>query len=394
MKNRSEKHKNIAITAGSFIFAVCLFLTKCYLGNSILSLIFDSFSMVACFIVAVAYIKRKKFSRFFITFVIYLFILLLASLINSSASPLLVFKTYCFAMMVIMFFELVDFSKSYARFVIKGWRNAIYLLVFLNLLTIILYPNGMLSVSIYESNWLLGYDNVHICFFYTALLFMFIHNYLFDKRAGFIDIALIASIYVQVIYCFSANSLVSLLIFTLLIMLCNKRIISKICNVKLLYFIYLIADYLLVYLRLQEKIAWVIVGIFKKNIILSGRTVIWDRVSRLIPNSILFGYGQEPLGVITSKLGNPAFAHAHNTILDITYKTGIAGLVAQAMLHLEAARELYIYRAHILARKITVILLSFMALTIVEARQENINMYIILAISFGIGRVIKGAKNE
>ena len=390
---KSISKNNFKTLFFSCIIALIFCLTKCHISYSFFKRIIEYLSIIISISIYLIYIKRNKYSKFVITFLLYLIVLILATLLNSNASINIIMKIYFLITAVIMYFDIIDFKKESSKYIIKGWYYAFYLITLINFITIIVYPNGMYKNSIYTNNWFLGYDNTHICFFYSTILFMFLDKYLSKRKYKLFDFTILVLITIQVFYCFSANSIVSFIVFiflTSLFTIKRKNKNSFKLNIKNFYLINLLFNLFFVVLRIQEKFEWLIVGVLGKKLDFSGRTVIWDKVVSLIRKQTFIGYGQEPVEIISNKLGNAAFAHAHNTILDITYKSGLLGLCLHSALHIQVIKELYSTKNNKLAIYVSILLFSFIILTIMEARQENFNLYLVLIIAFNIKKIIKG----
>ena len=112
----------------------------------------------------------------------------------------------------------------------------------------------------------------------------------------------------------------------------------------------------------------------------------------------LLGYGKEDIETVTDRLGNKAFSHAHNTILDVVFESGFYGLVAHFIVLIIPIKELYENRKNKLSQIISVTLFCFLLMMIFETRQENIGLFIVLTIAANIKHIIdykeENGKNE
>ena len=141
-------------------------------------------------------------------------------------------------------------------------------------------------------------------------------------------------------------------------------------------------------LKIQYLFDWLVVQILHKSLTFTGRTIIWDRVLVLIKRKPLLGYGFQTNEIVSNYLGNRAFVHAHNTILDIVYKGGLLTLLVFFKMIYYPIHELYTSRKNKLSSFISFILFCIFIMCIFEARQEKIGLYIILIISNNIKLII------
>ena len=378
-----------------FVIALSFCLSICHITNRYINYMINGIVLAFTFFTFFKYFSQRKYSVFSISFLIYIIVLFISSFLNDLATPELIIKSYLRIATCVLFFDMLSDNIVPTQRIIRVWYYAFAFTTIINFITILLYPNGMYRDSIYTTNWFLGYDNMHICFFLATIALMFVHKYINSRKMNLFDYMLLIVIIFQVYYCFSANSVVAITIFIFYYIFKKFVDSKKVFNVKNYFLIYIFFNIMFVFFRIQEKFAWLIVNILNKNLNFTGRTYIWDRVIELIKEKPILGYGKENIAVISNKLGNTAFAHAHNTILDAWYKGGTIGMICFVSLLIIPAKKLYENKNNVLAKNLSLIFFLFLLLMLFEARQENFGLYMLLILAFKINTFIKvGEKNE
>ena len=125
-----------------------------------------------------------------------------------------------------------------------------------------------------------------------------------------------------------SKSSTALIVGTLLFVyvLIFKKINMKI-GINKLMIIYAIAYVQIVIFRIQETVFKdFIVNVLHKNVTLTGRTLIWDFVMKIIPSSFIFGYGRDDT-IGQHLIIREGVTEAHNGFLEILLCTGIVGVI-------------------------------------------------------------------
>ena len=373
------------------LFIICLS-TFSLTPLPIFSEIINKITLVVCFGVFFIYLLNGKYSKFSILLMLFWVLLFLSSYLGEYSSIKLAFTSY-YKFMAIVFY--LDYGLNhYCEKVISSLYYVLYLLIVINFYTLIKYPNGWYSSSNYANNWFFDYDNLHIFMYFPAILIMYVRNYIKDKKISIGNATLMLMITYGVYYCFSANTVVAYTLF--LVYLFFKKFFDsyEILNSKTYFIIYLVIFFAFVLFRVQDLFAWLIVGILGKSLTFTNRTIIWDKIISFIKTYPLLGYGREPTDIVTYKLGKSTYTHAHNTILDVTYKGGILSLVVFISLLNIVVKKLYEYKNYSITKLVSFILFCAFIMMNFEARQEKIGLYIILIVSYHIQAIIVACKKS
>lgn len=365
----------------AFLFTIIIFLSSCYIDKIPKNYIIDYLSIGLSFGMIILYILNFKFSKSSISLFAFLGFIFIATLISDTASLDVLLKSFVKVYAVAFFIEWT--IKYNPKNIIKGVYYALYIVVFINFITIVAYPNGMYAGS-YKFNWFLGYDNTHIFWYIPAITLCLINLKIKNKKIDLESLILFLVISYSVYYCFSANSVVAYTLF--LIYLFTMKYTKKIewMNSKTYLAIFITLFILFVILRVQNIFSWLIVEILHKDLSFTGRTIVWDNTIKQIKNNFIFGYGMEKPLVISNRLGNAHYVHAHNTILDVLYKGGVAAIIPFSLYIYMAILELYKVRHNEIARILSFAIFSLLIMMLFEARETVFGFYILFTIAYNV----------
>lgn len=367
-----------------FIFSIVLFLSSCYIDKVPFSFILDYISIGLSLLVISLYIIRFKFSKSTIALLLFIVLILFSTLLNDAASVNIFIKSF---MKIVSLALFIDWVIEYnSKNIIRGLYYSLYIVILINFLTIVIYPNGLYSGS-YINNWFLGYDNTHIFWYIPALVLSLINLKFKGKKIDILTIVLFVIISYSVYYCFSANSVVAYTLFLAYLFL--NKYINKFVNSKVCFIAFLLLFIFIVILRVQNIFSWLIVDILHKDLSFTGRTIVWDNTIKLIKEKFVFGYGMEEGIIVSQKLGNAHYVHAHNTLLDVLYKGGIIALVPFMSYIYLSILKLYKKRENEIAKMVSFAVFSLLLMMLFEARETAIGFYIIFSISYNIDYILE-----
>lgn len=211
----------------------------------------------------------------------------------------------------------------------------------LNLLSMIVYPNGLFSVEgMAQSNYFLfGHRNASYKVFLPALGIAAGLDYSSKRKVPVLTLTTFAISLAQTLLKFSATSLLALVVFAVGIALMNLRSIRKALNGFTYLALYMIAFFGIIVFRLQNIFA----GLFTllgRSMTFTGRTEIWDASLSLLadPTHAAFGYSFQYANLIADVVYARS---AHNTILDMLLLAGWAGIALLLVIVLLASYHSY-----------------------------------------------------
>ncbi len=229
----------------------------------------------------------------------------------------------------ILFLWLVNYmtydEESLKRF-INVYEKLYTVLMFVNLATMLLFPNGLYSSSVYNLNWFLGYKNVIIRLLLPYLTMMLTKNVLNKQEielTGKEKIYFIATL-VSILLTQSFNSLIGIVVFCLFVCAAKFGRIHKKFLISKAFVIYCITDFFVLKSSFLSLFQNVIINVLEKSASERGRIVIWQHTLHMVSESPFIGYGG-----ITNEMYNFSFkiSHPHNLMLYYLMLGGIIGII-------------------------------------------------------------------
>lgn len=127
------------------------------------------------------------------------------------------------------------------------------------------------------------------------------------------------------------TSIIALVVFLglyFLVFLRSKLNAINTFQLRIVYIVGLLFNWLLVSVNIQTHFATLISYFLHETVTFNGRTVIWDAFLRVVKEAPIFGYGYNGIRVATGWGGNwDNLDYAHNTILQELSNGGIVGFV-------------------------------------------------------------------
>ena len=344
--------------------------------------------LLSIFVIIRAIKQKLIVDKFFVLLILFLVSVAPFSLVEMNIEVLDILKFYgrrigYFSLCLL----IVMYLKKDAYLFTKTMTYLYTVIVSLNFITIVLFPEGLSSVvvnGVVNRFWLLGYDNGHAVYQIYAIMFSMLYTYM---KKGRIISGIV--IYIYVISLFStislwmATTIVSLLLIPITIIWGAKRINSKIFNMRA--YEYIIAGICAVLLILtffdsnNSFISWLTTDVLKKDITFNNRTGIWLMYFSHM-KSFIYGNGYETELIQKSRYW---INSAHNQWFQLFYYGGIIHIIAYlAMLHVFVKRVSYNYSG-IPQRIISSCVFAFMIIQLMRTCHEDywLTMYTIGAFS-------------
>lgn len=293
------------------------------------------------FLLAVRFKRADKNMLFFLAFEA---MLILSTLINGGSIGASTSEAIKF---------IAIFTICYTRMLtgdelIFKWLSAIlWLMVFVNFVTLLLYPGGMYITynTGWSSNmcWFLGDKNGIINYLIPSVLLSALNYMNSDrkrkKRFTFL-FQIVISIY-TVIAIQSSTTIVVFAVFLLGIIFPDMLKMHKVFNARNYMFAVIGVLCVVVFFNFIHLFDFLIVDILHKEATLTNRTLIWGRALLAIKENFLFGVGYQDTMAVRSILLQ---VNTHNHYLWILFRTGIIGMVFFVLNTLNATKELMKYK--------------------------------------------------
>lgn len=322
---------------------------------------------------------------------LYSFIILFSAVINNNITIGMIYTNFVYIGFII-----------YINYCMKDFKNFINALNIL--FTLLIIYNLILAIFVKSSYMYIGYQGSQKVFVGTfesrngismvmipAIAFILIRSeYIYEKVRNK-DILLCFMVLIIILLSKSSTGFIvgSLLVIYVLLL---KKIKINI-NINKLMSIYTIIYTQVVIFRIQETVfRGFIENTLQKNVTLTGRTLIWDFIMKIIPNSLIFGYGRND--IIAQNAIIRDVTEAHNGLLEILLCTGIIGLFVFILILLNAFKALNKSNSKISYILSMAIFLYFcIALTESAFTYTKIGFWILIIISSNIEKIIKQKDN-
>ncbi len=298
---------------------------------------FDIFRLMVMGIIVLLYVsKRKNIDKFVTASIIYSIILIVFSAINHR----LVIGTFMQLGSIIAIILLTDLLlEKDLLLCFDIMLFPLEILIYLNLLCIILFPDGMYSITrgIYgwtaNELWLLGMDNALTPIFLLAICISVLRSYYVKGclKLTLRSLFLLTGCTLTVLVRWPATLLV--VIFISINYLIFHRIVLRLSALNIwvytaicvFFFIYIVL------LRCQDKFAFILEHLLGKSLTFTGRTPIWDRTIAEISMHPLWGYGMLSPDDAWLIVGH---SHAHNMYLNVLIRGGLLAFIPFIIMHL------------------------------------------------------------
>ncbi|WP_367924251.1 O-antigen ligase family protein [uncultured Ruthenibacterium sp.] len=378
------KQIKFELTSTIFIFLLLFphFKPRYFDEVAVLDLSFNFLRVLSAGAILVLYFTRRKINLPVLVLLIWKGWLLLTTLFNLDRGA----DIYTFLIRTVpdvAVFLLCSYMVVNLPNLIRALMMLGEMLIYSNLVTILLFPDGLYHTDRFFQNWLLGYRNQ---FFSSFLVFGLAAFLYYRYVGGWVRPAmLLAAIYASLLLVDSATSIFAISVF-LFLSLVTMRFGVKMFNSVVLTCCNMIAFFLLVIFRILDMFSFIIVDMLHRNTTLTGRTILWDGLYDIIGRQPIIGYGVMG-GDQTSELLNQTWAtHAHNLLLQCLLEGGIVALVLFVVFNVLLIKKLYQYRGLKSAQLLSLAIFVYYIACLTEVYTVP-GIYIIYAIAFAVDRI-------
>ena len=350
--------------------------------------IYNILFILSWILILIMVIRKKDVSKFSILTLIYIAFLSITTFINKGIDMSFI-KTMCTIFMTTL---LIHYGTKYnCQHFLKAIIIITSILIWINFITIIMYPNGMYynEISHLSYNYFLGIDNIHIIYFLCFWISSIVYINIYNKKPKFCSLTIFISI-LSVIMRWSATTLVGTFIIGIYLLFFDYFSKIKLLNIKTFVITYVVGYFGIICFKLQNLFSFIIVKILKKDLTFTRRTRIWDMTIKSIKESPIIGHGL--VGYDTRNL-TTGISHAHNFFLEILYQGGFILLAISLLLIGSVLKKLNEYYNHSLAKKLSVCILALFVMMLMEFYAIEYIIFI-LALCYAIENYVIEIKNQ
>lgn len=303
---------------GYMLIIMPFFLPSYFYLNQTFASVIKLYKYSMFLILILLYIKKRVIiSKPGKIILIYLLFILIMGAINNYVSLDIILSIF---LCLLFEYGLKDKENKF----LESLYNVLEIFIYVNLITVLLYPNGMYVYAGYSANWLLGYKNPMVRLFLPACAIGLLIS---KKKKGKISIralSLLIVSFITVILVDSSTGVMGLIIFVTVLIITQMKFFDKYITLYRGFISYLIVNFLVITGLAEKYIGFLIEGILHRSMTFTGRTTTWERAGEIISKNIMTGIGDYPPDMMLSAIGG---SHPHNYFLYILLQTGIIGVM-------------------------------------------------------------------
>lgn len=250
-------------------------------------------------------------------------------------------------------------------------------LLYINFATILLYPDGLYFTYYADSirgnaNWFLGYKNPLVRLTIPTLALCYIRDVQVAGRLRMRSLVLTGVAMSSVVLVGSTNGVIALTLFGLGVVL-HRRGGPRLLGDLYTYVAVTIGFFVLVVLlRSQQTLEWLLVDYLHKDLTLVGRTYIWDAALQAVQAAPWFGTGSTTMSIVATGAFGTLATHPHNLLLYILMKGGVVGLAVFFVLIVRCAKQLRASRQPEAAGILAIALGTLLVVGLTESLTETV----------------------
>lgn len=305
-------------------------------------------------------ITRRKISLVVALAAVWQFSILVSTMMHHGE----IYKCIVTAFSMLSIMLLYDVASKEDEIFLSSQLFCFELVIYVNLLTELLYPNGMYVANSfpYAPNWFLGYYNGYTKYCVPALMFAWLYKEKSGKKLR--TYLLTGGILLSAILVFAGGFALSLLCMILVFLFFKNR--TRIFNYINYWLIHIFFFFFIFVLKLQNLFSWLVDDLLGKMVSLLSRMDIWEQTLVYIRKSPLIGYGVQATATRVAEYHSTWKIHAHNMLLELLYQGGFIGLGLWICIVIVAGRKLMRYGYTMESKIISVAFLGWCIATLVE----------------------------
>lgn len=284
-----------------------------------------------CYLILSYILKRKRFSL--ITFLILLILtLIILVTIRRSGDYLTAIQVISRPFLIVM---VLDYYRNKVDCVLSTWMKICFILVFIDLMSMILFPTGLYATNLYDINWFLGYKTAR---FEYVMPLVLISLYLSYKSKNNISLYLLLTLFMSLFtmwYSKSTAAFLSLLFLIIIVILDFFKghlkqkfyLYYLIFANKIIILLYTFANIALFLISQLIIVQQFVINVLHKDPTLTTRTTLWARIFQYMRKFFMFGCGYLNFDQFVLITQNQYAGSAHNLMIRILVNVGFVGLI-------------------------------------------------------------------
>lgn len=347
-----------------------------------LNYIFTAWQLVSFVCICILYFQKPKVSKLVILFLLYYFIVLVATL-KSGGNITKWISNFTLYLGSIMIIEKC--IKKDKMEILKILTIIFYILTIGNTLSFVIFPQGLAQTEILKSPiYMLGIDNRFAFTYIPGLCIIGIYDLIKNNKITKITIIYFIMTFVTLIYFWSAGALLVESLFLIYYIFIYKAKIK--ISPNRYFWVAVISFIALVFFRIQDIFAFLIVDILHKDLTLSDRTIIWDKVINIIQQNNLIGIGIRESNDMINMIS--AF-HSHCDFLNILLQSGYLGLGTYLIILNRGFNSLKKFKSNNVAQLIAFSIGALLIMLLVDTFDITANLFILICLAYNIRYLVE-----
>ncbi|MCD7804504.1 MAG: O-antigen ligase family protein [Oscillospiraceae bacterium] len=270
--------------------------------------------------------------------------------------------------------------------------NAIGILeiyIYINLFTVLLFPDGMYKSELYSHNWFLGYKNPQIRTILPIVSVSLIRSYWEKNRITIRSYVLMICSMLTFVLADSSTALVGFTIFVLLLLLFHQKEkrLPKVFSLINVFIAVVLMFVAILFFGVQNNFAWLIEGVLGRDLTFTTRLTCWAKAFMYIAEKPLFGYGYLSSNEFGEMLGHRVYTHPHNLLLYLGMIGGVALILVFVMIVIFSSIQLWKNSDYIGSKIILFALCCFLVMSITESITSTVLFYPMFVLAMNIDYV-------
>lgn len=357
-------------------------------GWTVLHQIFIILKLISFVVIAVFSIYQLgRPTIIFVYMLIFQVWIMLMTIINGgySFSRLITSLTSIGVVLLFDYYVRIGNTKKF----ISVAETILMVIIVINLITVIAYPNGMyVNDRNWSLNWLLGYKNLHIQYYLPFISICAINQNLKKGKLGVKLYAMLAVIIVSTYFSQSITSLISVSLIGLLTILFGSSELPEKINMTSIYIVSTALSILMIFMGFQNYFGEFLQNVLGKDVSMSSRTLIWSKGMNYFLQHPFLGNG---IVSISYAIGHRNYSvnQMHNMYFDILVVGGIVLLAIYTVIVILVNKKVSECRSLFLKKITLFVFAGYAVLFITEARRNLALFNMFMFLSYYLPTIVK-----
>ena len=268
---------------------------------------------------------------------------------------------------------LIILYKERPMFILRQLYFVFYIYLVLNLLSLIIWPNGMYVTGMFHEtteNWFLGFKNKHILYALPAICISLVMAHCDEKKFTKVILILISTS--TILYTKSSTAIIGISSFAI-ILLFEFVFRRKLFFYQHFAILSIVLFFAFPVFQLSGFLGNVATIFSNKVSTIGSRVAIWNTTLSYFYESPFFGYGIQFQSFRNAMYGSTSYVHAHNQFLEYLFEGGIFGLSLFLAIVFNQIKNVKMFKNSIYVLLFSSMFMSFQIVLVSEAFSDSLS---------------------